>query len=191
VWNAESQPTPHLNAVRPSDNVIHRFVQTADAGTVLTSSASVPVFQGVNFTLSGMPNASNYTALFDQYKIECIECWFYPAASNNGGHTGTLYTAVDYDSSSAPASITAIQAYSNVVTAPIATTGHYHRFRPHVAVAAYSGAFTSFQNQESPWIDCSSNTVQHYGIVLASTINSDALVIDGIYRYHLAFRNVL
>jgi len=190
VWNIDSQPMPALNAVRPQDNVVHRFTQTADGGTWLTSSASVPVFQGTNFTLSGMPNASTYTALFDQYKIEMIEAWIYAAASNNGGHTGTLYTAVDYDSSAAPASIAVIQDYSTVITSPIATTGHYHRFVPHIAVAAYSGTFVSYRNETAPWIDTVSNTVQHYGLIGATTINSDAMVVAAIYRYHLAFRNV-
>jgi len=182
---------PSLEHVRPQDNRIHSFIQQLDLGTILTTSNVGSVTAAQSFTLSQVPNNTAYVALFDQYRIREIEFWAYPAQSNNGGHTGTLYSAVDYDNAPALTPST-ISQYSNVCMSPLTTMGHYHRFRPHVAVAAYSGAFTSFANQAAQWIDCSSATVQHYGIGLVSSTTTDNnIVIAGMVRFHLEFRNIL
>jgi hypothetical protein len=191
LWSIASQAQPCADTPRPQDNVIHRFVQQQDLGTILTTSASVATALGINFQLTNVPNSSSYTSLFDQYRIAEIEFWVQPQAQNNGGGAGILYSAVDYDSASSSLTPSQVSQYSNVLMAPMTIQGHYHRFVPHVAVAAYSGSFSSYQNQAAPWIDCSSSTVQHYGIVIAAGIAGGAVPLDGQVRYHLEFRNVV
>jgi len=190
VWNIDSQPIPHLNSIRAPDNQIYRHVFTTDQGTVLTTSITVPTSAGLNFTLSNCPNASTLVALFDQYRIARIEAWVQPQQSNNGGHSGMLYSAVDYDSSTA-ISVSGLAQYSNVIIAPIVTTGHYHSFVPHVALAAYNGSFGGFENATAPWLDTNSTTIQHYGLLLACGTTIDVITVDLQLRYHLEFRNTV
>lgn len=189
-WNVDSMNLPNLNAVRPSDNQVHRFTYTSDAGTVLTTSVTVPAQVGINFQLTNIPNSATLIALFDQYRIARIEAWLQPQSANNGGHSGMLFSAIDYDNDTA-LTPTQLQAYSNTMVAPAATTGHYHSWVPHIASGAYSGTFAGFKNDQAPWIDVSSPTVRHYGLLIASAITTDVITIDLIVRYHLEFRNTL
>jgi hypothetical protein len=190
TWNVTAQPPPELNFQRPQDNVVHKFSFWQDLGTLFSTSASVPTSSGMNFQLTNCPNASTLVALFDQYRIARLEVWIQPQSTNNGGHAGMLYSAVDYDAS-ASLTVTAISQLSNVVVGPASTIGHYHNFVPHVAVAAYSGAFSSFANETSPWIDTASSTVQHYGVIISAGVTTDVIPIDGQVRYHLEFRNTI
>lgn len=191
VWNIESQPFPNISRVPISDNQVFKVVQTADLGVVLSTSNLGTTAAGINFQLTNVPNKSDWEAAFDQYRITEIEVWLYLSSSNNGGHQGTLYSAVDYDSASTTLLPSQLAEYSNVIIAPVSTIGHYHKFRPGVAVAAYSGAFTSYAHELSPWIDCTSDTVQHYGVVLACSVTTDnALPVQAQVRYHLEFKNI-
>lgn len=189
LWAPNAQPPPARN--RPTDNQVYRFQQIVDFGTVLTSSNVTATLGGQNFQLSNLPQSATYTSLFDQYRFSAIELWLQPNQTNNGGHTGWLYSAVDYDNAAAPASLSALQQYSNVKEGPF-IDGQYHKYVPHVALAAYSGAFTSYANVTAPWLDCNSPTIQHYGLVFGVSVTTDnAITFNLQARFHLEFRNVL
>jgi hypothetical protein len=190
VWSPSFKPMPNFTNIRNSDNRVYDYVFTSDSGTVLTTSTSTPTNVGINFQLGNIPNASTLQVLFDQYKITCVECWIQPQQNNNGGHTGMLYSAVDYDSSTA-ISTAAITQYSNVLVSPLTSSAHYHKFVPHVAIAAYNGSFSGFENATAPWIDTSSATVQHYGLLISCPVTTDVIAIDMIVRYHITLRNTL
>jgi len=181
---------PNLNAVKPSDNQIHKFTWTSDSGTVLTTSTTVPSQVGLSFVLSSVPGYATHVAMFHQYRISRIEAWIQPQSVNNGAHAGMLYSAIDYDNDAA-LTPTQIQEYSNVMVAPAATQGHYHSWVPHIATGAYSGTFTSFANEPAPWIDVTSPTVRHYGLLISCGITTDVITIDMIVRYHLEYKNTI
>lgn len=121
-----------------------------------------------NFTMSSY-NVG--TGFFDQYRFEAIRFTITPQ-NNAIGLIATaanslvpIYCVIDYDDSTALATANAASAYSTcVVVNPGESVERI--FRPHMALAAYSGAFTSYANVAPTWIDSSSNTVQHYGIKL-------------------------
>jgi len=69
-------------------------------------------------------------------------------------------------------------------------TPHRHVFVPHIAVAAFAGTFTAYANEEAPWIDCASNTVQHYGVKTAWSGTSAVFLYDVRVRVIVQFRNV-
>jgi hypothetical protein len=190
LWSILAQPWPRAEAVRPQDNRVHTFVQQLDLGTLFTTSTTVPTSGATGFTLSGsFSNASSYLALFDQYRIVRVETWVACPVNNSGG-AGNWFSAVDYDSSPS-LTVSGIQQYSNVLTSSI-TNGHYHDFRPHVAMAAYSGTFTSFANEVSPWIDSTSASVLHYGLVAVSEATPTmAENFNLTARLTVQFRNVL
>lgn len=189
TWSISAQPAPYLNLFR--DNEVYRTQQIYDFGTVLTSSNVGPVFGGQNFQFSQLPQSASWTGVFDQYMIESIEVWLQVNQTNNGGHTGWLYSAVDYDSGAAPATLVAMQSYQNAKQTSF-ITGHYHAFKPHIAVAAYQGAFSGYANKPSGWIDSNSPNVQHYGLVFGvSTTTDNGITFNLQMRQHLAFRNVI
>jgi hypothetical protein len=186
-----SNPPPFINKYIPS-NQPYRITQELNAGTILTTSTTVPTFGATSFSVNSLDQISQLGAVWDQYKIEEIEVWLFSntMGASTGAQQGLVYSVLDYDDASNLSTIGQAEDYTNVVTM-IPTDSIYRRFRPHVAVAAYSGTFTSFSNVEAPWIDFASPNVQHYGLKLAATATAAAVSFYTLQvRYHLAFRNV-
>jgi len=149
----------------------------------LTSSVTVQVRVAQSFQLSSFNSYTNMTTVFDSYKIEMIEAILTPQAATTVAYP-LLTTVTDFDDASTPGSFANVQDRPNSLTTS-GGAGHYHRFRPYVAVALYSGAFSSFGSEPSQWIDCASPNVQHYGLKAALD------VAPSVYTYDLAVRAVV
>jgi hypothetical protein len=193
-WNVNSQSIPAFNDVIAKDNKIYRFVQSSNQGNICTSSSSVASFFAKGWTTSDIVQFSSFAAVFDQYRVDRIEAWLMPfGVGTVPGYNslGKMYTVVDYDDAVTPTSIAALQQYENCVTTRF-TDGHYVNFVPHIAVAAYGGAFTQFLNEKATWIDCGSTGTFHYGLKLGieNTVSGSDVKIDMFTRIHVSFRNV-
>jgi hypothetical protein len=188
TWNVLSQSYP--NSKVPTGNSCINVVKTIDLGTVLTLSDTVGVGEGINFTLSELPESSSYTTIFDQYRVKDIEIWLIPEQNSVAAADNMYASCIDYDDSTAPTSLGQVLDYDTSLLTSVAC-GQYRRLKPRVAVAAYAGTFASFKNEMADWIDCASNGVQHYGVKVFAETTVSALnnaVIRGILRVHLQFR---
>jgi len=179
-----------VNNYTPS-NQPYRMTQELEALATLTSSTTLETFTSNIFRLSNLTNDSSFQAIFDQYRIEAIEAWIIPNNKNlnTSNDCGLMTSVIDYDDNTNLTSVALANVYPNAVVTS-GSEGHYHKFTPHVAVAAYSGAFTSFANETAPWIDIASDGVLHYGVKTAWTATSVVMTYNILFRYHLAFRNV-
>jgi hypothetical protein len=183
------QSLPKSN-VFPKSVVAH-FVSSSEATAFHTTSNALSSSAAAVFTPSTIINDfASYAAVFDQYRLDLIEVWLIPRFQLADGtitNLGLMSSVVDYDDG---ANITIAQAgdYANCITAP-GGMGHYRSFKPHAAIAAYTGAFNGYQNATSPWIDAASGTVQHYGFKTACTITSVVCYYDLNIRVHSSWRN--
>jgi hypothetical protein len=173
----------------------YKMVQESTYGSIgtpwLTTSTTASVFASQVFQFSQVDQYASLAAVFDQYKITEVEFWLIPqfsAAASTANAGGLLSTVVDLDDA---ASITFVQAsdYASCLTTDMAQ-GHYRRFVPHAAVAVYSGAFSSYGNVASPWIDTSSPSVYHYGIKAVTNVSATSVSYDIRFRLHLTFKSV-
>lgn len=128
--------------------------------------------QGWDFFLSQLPNYTEFTNLYDQYKISRIKVKFIYTANSQNVTTAAAITAL-------PNLLTVID---NNDSAALSTSGDYCQYRsfkirrldkpcsvyfkPQFDIAAYSGAFTSYA-QKTGWIDSNSPNVKHYGLKFA------------------------
>lgn len=144
---------------------------TTQTGAILTVSPSVNQFPTYSFTLDDLDTYTRFTNLFDQYRIDCVTFKLVPMqnaiglTTNSTTLTVTPYCTIDYDDATAYSS--AQQARGNescIIVAPGMEC--VRQLQPRMAVAAYSGAFTSYANVPPTWIDCSTPSVQHYGVKL-------------------------
>jgi len=155
-------------------------------GSLFTSSVTVPVGAAAAVVLSSFTGATALTSVFDQYRFDQIEVWLEPVAAQGTTVFGNLITAVDLDDVTVPASAAiadrqgAIQGYGGA--------GRYHKWKPHMAVAVYSGAFTSFANETAGWIDSASPNVQHYGFKTYALTTPVAITYNITVRAVLSFR---
>jgi hypothetical protein len=184
-WSLISGRIPHMNDPR-QDNKPFKITMNGTNENLLTTSTTVPVANGGVITTTIFPNFANLAVCFDQYRITSAEVWIIPQATNN---SALMKTVVDYDNASVTATTAYFDSYTNCHTTTLAN-GHYRRFVPHIALAAYSGAFTSYSNVKMQWIDCVSSNVQHFGFkTYCDTTASGAIVLDLIVRAKFEFRN--
>jgi len=169
---------------------IHTVETTTNAAFLTTSAVGANTYSGFYFTISMVNDFSSFSALFDQYKINLIEVLIEPQVSEVttvATDVGEYYSVVDIDDATAPTVLADMGSYPSVVQTR-GTQSHYHRWVPTVAVAVYSGAFTSFAATTSMWLDCGSSSIQHYGLKGGSGPASVAQTYTYQARLHCSWR---
>jgi len=143
--------------------------------STISQSNTVNVFGALYFSLNSYPGASSAAAFFDQYRIMAVSVRFAPQYTGayfvNGSINPRLYTVLDYDDANTPTSIGYLQQYASCITA-MPDQGITRVLRPRIALANYSGAFSSFSNVEPTWIDVASPNTQHYGVKYAIDVGA-------------------
>lgn len=156
-----------------------------EVATFATGSAVAFVGAAANITLSLLNPGNQYASLFDQYRIDVVEAWIDNNFPRTTGGTTLITSAVDTDDSNVPTTFTSVDDRQGSLLSN-GVVGHYHKWVPHMAVACYSGAFTSFASQCAEWIDVASPGVQHYGIkfgIAAGQTNVYSLSIRALVSF--------
>ncbi len=180
-----------------NNNQVYKFAQWIQDSTI-AQAALTPSFLVFNFQLAQLDQYTSYTAVFDQYRITKASVQFRPMYTAQPLTTTLttfvplIYTVVDYDDNNSPGTIAVMREYQNCNIHEYET--FTHEFVPHMALAAYSGAFSSYANRAKQWIDCASATVQHYGLKCGVTPGFSGQTNLQIWnvsaRLEVEFRNV-
>lgn len=167
-------------------------------GTSILNNGTGNVNGGIAFTLADLPNATEFTTLFDQYMICAVKIKFIPQSNTLQTLTtglvsnfcGTFFYVVDYDDSTAPASTNQICEYQTVKTRdPLREFKTY--FKPKAVSTLFSGGATVNAGVlKSQWLDVAAPTVPHYGFKYFWTqaINC-TLTLMPIYTYYIKCKN--
>jgi len=177
------RPFPHYASIEQSIRV--ELVQ--EVPVELTTSTVVNSFSTFNLALSALSGYTNYTALFDQYKVEQIEAWLEPVAAQGTTVFGFMASCVDLDDANIPSTIASVQDHQSALVG-MGAAGRRHCWRPHMAVATFSGAFTSYANEVAGWIDSASPNVQHFGLKIACAPTPVAIGYNLTIRAVVSFR---
>lgn len=123
-----------------------------------------------------MPNYTELTALYDQYRIDYVDMQF--IFSNNQSSVNTpatvlpiMYLCKDYDDTNS-ASVTDLQQYSTQQTWQLGnmTNGngvHHVKVKPNVDISLYQGLTTGYARGKPMLVDTGSPAVPHYGVKVA------------------------
>jgi len=179
-----------------SGKVANKFftIKSSDSLGFIAQNATTQQFAQITFTLAGnCLDYLNLAAVFDQYRLVGVECIARPrsnTAVQTAGSIGNLYAVADYDDAAALTTTGQALSYSDCVATPVYQPNR-RAIKPRVAVAAYSGAFTSFANVDAPWIDCGSSGVVHYGIkyALDTGVAGSLVTFDLVVRAQWEFRS--
>lgn len=204
------------------NNKIYRFVRTTDgtnftyvnAGTetnwgsrFLSQVANANNNVSFEFRLQDVPNYTEFTTLFDQYRIDKITFKMIPMCNVNQltiasagtfvNNPGIVGTVIDYDDANILSTLASFEQYANFRFQPVVSSKTIQRtFKPHIAVAAFGGGvFTSYMNKGPTWIDCNNATVAHYAIKIYldgpdGTAPTAFQKFQLFATYYLSFRNV-
>jgi hypothetical protein len=194
LWIGQTNP-PFMRPVGTDETFT--VIQSIGNAYIAQTAASVNV--GVyTYTFSLLDQYASWAAVFDQYRIDVIETTFRP--TNLGSSlslpasiiTPCLYTIIDFDDNTTPTGLAYMRQYESLSVSQNETV--VRTFEPHVALAAYSGAFTSYANAARQWIDASSSGVAHYGCKWAIDAGAAGQTLLQAWnvsiRMKVSFRNV-
>jgi len=140
-------------------------------GTYTGNVAYAPLLQASAFTFTSLVNASEFTALFDQYKITHVQVKFFlkidPGAQSAAGASyPKLFTITDHDDESPPASLNVMREHPRCrirvmnPNRPVTVN-----IKPAILGLAYKTAVASaYCPKWKQWIDCNDSMVPHYGL---------------------------
>lgn len=139
------------------------------------------------FRLNQLPDYTELTALYDQYRVDKLVFHFIPNVNEinydvNQQDVGTLLTAVDFDGGATGLTIGQFLSYESCEVTP-----HCHKkvltIKPRAELAAVDAAGTTISsglpNNPNIWYDCSNVNLQFNGVRYAITPES------GSTGYHI------
>lgn len=182
-------------AARP---MTYRFMRNSDVSVIAAAAADQGVL--IQFTLSGCINSSEFTNLFDQYRILSVELvmWYERTVQNTEGDSLYPYMSysVDWDGqAAAPVSSAEVLQHDNGKVKAFTDTDPLIKIRidrPGV-VAPIGTSSAIVHSLRSPWIDCADATIPHYGLLAFISKYNTGSGADGQLRYfsrvHLEFRS--
>ena len=152
---------------------VHEFTRKIIQSLPVTNALSMQSW-ALNWHLSDLPSSTEFTALFDMYRIKKIEITF--IYDHNSGDVATsagvaananmgmpnLFLVTDHDDDTV---LGGSSDYMQYEPCSISRLDQIKRWTvyPRVAMAAYQGAFTAYASQGQQWIDAASPGVAHYG----------------------------
>jgi len=148
------------------------------------------------FALSELPVSSDFTNLFDQYRIMGVSMQCIPNVNSSFVGTPTSYSifhyAVDETDSTPPASKTELFQVAGRKTVNTQGVNQFSiRLKPKASQTYWQGLTASGYGTASSgsWVNTSSPGVQHYGLKWAWDCNSNPATIIAVFcTYMLEFR---
>lgn len=157
-----------------AQSTVHRFKRSFYKEGALASDPTNDQFGGFVYSLQNLPSYTDFTTLFDQYRIDKIRVTFYPrqnvtngtfpSPTNDTVQSCQVFSVVDYDDGTAPTALDQLLQYQNLKT----TRGlqvHSRTFKPGVEIAqTNNGTLAGSMVKKSPWLDATNALVWHNAI---------------------------
>lgn len=175
---------------------IFRTIRTVNVGAITAGLTDTGV--GRTFKLSNLPNTTEFTNLFDQFRIVMVEAEYVFSTHilASQARYPRITFAVDYSDASNPATESEVLQYQNAESFQFGQVKHTFKrvLKPLAALAAYQGTFTAYGTASSTqWFDTNNSSVEYYGtkewINNYNTTLATGAVINVYHRYHLEFKN--
>lgn len=179
---------------------VYAFKRTFYVPSVISVASGGPDGQyGFSYTIAALPNATEFTTLFDQYKIKGIKARFLPRGNVSeltgatGGNIGSIASVIDYDDGTAPTGgISQLSQYQSFKLTR-SNQQHSRYFKPRLNIAAINSVAGGTQNKLNVrgWLDCDVTTTEHYGLkVVVPAPPSGTVIYDVIVTMYMLFCNV-
>lgn len=158
------------------------------------------------FKLSDVPNSSEFTTLFDSYRIMAVKFTMIPTftyvEANTAAPVGAgslnescpqIYTVIDRDDVTALSTVTDYMQYDTykMHRGNKVITRYIKWPRIQLAGNVNGASALGFQGRPKQWLDCNSNNIPHFGIKVGIDSSSTAgYYVYRVYcKYYLQFKD--
>jgi hypothetical protein len=177
------------------------YEEVVDRANII--SQNVPVYLGINFHINELSSTSNFSNIYDSYRIRRVDVLFRAVCVQMvvSGSSSTddsvqnipeVYTAIDLDDSSAPTAIADLERYATMMQC-LATSSFVRKFTPRYLTPIYNGLSSAYAlGDPNVWLDLANSNIPHYALKFAMTPDSGAnnnarFVYAVTIKYHVQF----
>lgn len=174
---------------------IYLFKRTSNYGTLFINNIT-DTLDGYQFRLDQVPNFTEFTALYDQFKINAVKLTFYPQVTenislgtiNNPVASARFYSCLDFNDSAPPTTIDEVREYQSCKRTPILKP-HKRYLKPRIMDRG------QIYNPGRPWLSCdTARSEPHYGVKIGvenmSSTTTSTMEYTIECKFYLSFRNV-
>lgn len=189
-YTRKYKPRPRKMGVKQP---VHYFSRFVDKGTITEDGTGTETFGSLSFALNDVPGYTEFTGMFDQYKICAVKVMIIPMYNVAQGTVSTnlnyyrFISAIDYNDSTAPTSLNDLRQYKTCkVTAR--TKMHKRYFRPRVDLD------NDYQNPGTvqPWVNSDKPSAAYQALKYGFEHNSGGTT--QVYRvecvYYMKFKGM-
>lgn len=167
---------------------VYKFTRTFEGGVDVACDGINPSLYGFTFQLSNLPNSTDFTNLFDLFRITHIEVEWTPeyteltdAAPISNAVNIRFNSCVDISDGSAPSNVQAVLQYGNLHATGI-TKVHKIKFVPAILMDALIPCMC--------WVPTSAPTTKHYAVKVAVEPTGVAMTFRSKVKFWLECANV-
>lgn len=167
---------------------VYKFSRVVESVYDITTNGIAATVGAFEFRLDALPSYTDFTNLFDMYRITSIEVCYQPeyteltdAALVSNAVNVYFNTAIDLADVSSPANVDEVLQYQQLQSTPI-TKQHARKWRPTILMG---GSIPC-----SCWIPTSSPSERHYALKYGIPATGVAMTFRSRVRFHLEFANV-
>lgn len=184
---------------------VYGFKRTCELDNFVIAASAAGSTKTYNFYLSQLPSYTEFTTLFDQYRIMAVKVTFYPpfnvafnTASNVAEPVGEFYSVVDYDGgNTSTVTLATMTQYQNLRRTYF-NKPHTRYFKPRAYQygvmdgASSFGGYTTMSHKS--WFDVASPSIRYYGLYVGWDQSQVDLTRQTTIRvtatYYLQFKQV-
>lgn len=185
---------PRRSLGNPNQKVYY-FKRFTTLGTIVVTSSSANAYGASVFSLDQLPGYTEFTNLFDFYKIKAIKLSFIPTSNvtlqtgnssttvANSIYNNRIFTVIDYNDAGIPTSVNELREYSNCKWSPNNKI-HKRYIVPNPLADATDDSTISLMNK--PWVPSTNYAMDYYAIKWAIE-NTAAGVGVELYKMEAKF----
>lgn len=172
--------------------------------TNVNGSDTVPSqFGGISFKISDVPSHTEFTSLFDRYRIYGVAyrwvCRRDPStnsatAAANQGQYPSIHWVHDFDEVGAPGALSVLQQYPRYKEFYFSgdrPTTKWTYIKPSTLRVGYeTGVLSYYEPEWKGLIDCGSENTPHFGMKWAVQNLVAGLIVTLECKYYMVFKNV-
>ena len=166
------------------------FSRYTDALGYVNCDGTNPALYAFNFSLSDLPNYTEFTSLYDMYKLNAVKVTFIPyqtvsnsvATINNADNTARFFSAIDYNDGTAPITTDNLREYQTAKFTRLLKTHKRFIYKPKILD---TNGFAI-----SPWMSTSTPTANYYGLKVGVEPTGSAMHYSIECKYYVSFKNV-
>lgn len=173
--------------------------------TFLTTSGAVYEGYSFTFSLSKLPDYTEFVNMFDQYRINMVKLYFVPNGSVNqsdpvvslqlSDYWNCIYSAIDTNDGTVPTNDNTLRQYPTFRFSPN-TKVHKRVVYPKPLIEVYKTAvstgYSNLPNSKKMWLATNDSSVPYYGLKVGvdnPTVSTSVNMYKVQVVYYLSFRN--